>query len=896
MRKHFTLVVLGLLSLGAIAQANSDLAGTTYPASQNAIGRDVFFPNKSQTKATVEEIFAAPENTVLDGPYTSKARMTGYQNSDLGRPGMPTRYYQAFHGCYKSVNALRIIGLFNYFDKEKFDWYGCDSRGGMGADGILTAPVNFEVSFYREDENGEPGEMVFRKHFDIIGRALGVEIGVEGNMTPLYEFKVELGEEINLECGFMSFTATDMGDSPTCWFSVFTADTSLDYGLIDMGDSRIPATNPCVFSFMGDGKMAAQKALRLEGLQTPGATSFGTHEKVTVKIVNVGEKAVDDARLALFVDGNLLATEDVNATIPAGGSYSYTFMQRADISKEGNHKVEVRNVTPGDENISRSVVSVNVNVYGEGETCKSASLYDDPKLYISKVSVGNLENESQSEHYADYFATKELNVVPGETYTLSIEPMKAAVAGVWIDWNENGIFSDKGELAGYVYDKPLEFSVPEDIAVKPGKKRMRIVLDDSNNPQPCGEYYYGETEDYGVVLERNAGTPSMQLSVAEISESASVGSTDVREIPFDVTNIGDADLNASMTVEYELPIVYERRNAQTVRKFAGKLSAAPSSVRASEPTVDASVQHVLRYDNGFDTGVGVGNYETAIFGQCFPANVIGTVKGMKLSSVDVYLHEITGQNAAVKIFGQGIDGQAGKLLAEKEFTPVADSWNHIVLDTPVTLDGKDIWYGVELRGMQAGHYYIGIDSAPAVAGYGDACNVDNYWWSMSELGINHNFCVRANLTGERTAAINWLKLDKNAVSLHPNENAQVKVSLTSEGLEKAVYEAKIKITSNDELCRTSYIPVYFTNGTAAGIVSADLGKTVVKVVDGKILVRSEEEIVQVAAYDLYGRLAAVNGSVNSCELSLSEMAAGVYVVTVAYADGGAESLKVAVIR
>lgn len=895
MKKHFSMFILGIMSLSAVAQSDADFVGGTHPVS-NIVYGETFTPAKKQSRVTIEEIFAAPENTVLDGPYTSETKMSGYQSSDLGRPGRSTRYYQAFHGCRKSINALRVIGLFNYFDKEAFDWYRCDSRGAMGADNVLTKPVRFEVSFYREDENGDPGELVFRKNYDIIGRYLGVDIGLEGNMMPLHEFKVELGEEVNLECGYMSFAAADMGDSPACWFSVFTADTSLDHGKVEMDGEFIPATSPCVFSFMGDGKMAAQKALRVEEIKSPSRVSFGTHEKVSVKVVNVGEKAIEDARLELYLDGKLLATEDVYAMIPSGGSYTYTFMQRVDVSKVGDHKVEVRNATPGDEDISRRSASVDIHVYGEGEACESKSIYNDPTLFIKNVTVGNLDNSSQNSNYTDYYATKELNVVPGETYELIMDPMGVAATGVWIDWNGNGVFTDPKEFVGYVYKAPLEFSVPSDIAIKAGTKRMRIVMDRSNKPQPCGEYSYGETEDYGVVVSHREGTSVMQLSVAEISESSTVGSSEVKEIPIEFANVGGAELDAKLSVEYILPVVYGPRKSSADRKFEGKFSVAPSYAKTAEPSVGASVQHVLSYDQGFVTGVGVGNYDTAIFGQRYSADVIQTVKGMKLSSVDVYICDVTGKNASVKIFGQGVNGQAGNLLAEKEFTPVADSWNHIELDTPVTLDGTEIWYGIELRGMQAGQYYIGIDQGPAVAGYGEVCRVDNYWWSMSELGIDSNVCVRANLTGERTNAINWLKLDKNAVKLQPNGKENVKASLETAGLEKAVYEAKIKIASNDELCAVSYIPVYLTNGGAAGIVSTDLERTSVKVIDGNIVVNSEEEIAQVAAFDLTGRLAANNTMVNSCKISISDMPAGVYVVRVVYSDGVVESFKVVVIK
>ena len=222
------------------------------------------------------------------------------------------------------------------------------------------------------------------------------------------------------------FFATDMGDSPSCWFSIFTADSSHGRGLVELDGGFIPATSPSVFSLMGDGKMAAQKALRVEEIKSPSSVSSGTHEKVTVKIVNVGEQAIDDARLELYLNGKHLATEDVYAVIPSGGSYSYTFMKRVDVSKAGNHKIEVKNATSGDEDISRRSASLDIRVYGEGETCESKSIYNDPTLFITNVTVGDLDNSSESDHYTDYYDTKELHAVPGETYELIMNPMGVA--------------------------------------------------------------------------------------------------------------------------------------------------------------------------------------------------------------------------------------------------------------------------------------------------------------------------------------------------------------------------------------------------------------------------------------------------------------------------------------
>ena len=173
---------------------------------------------------------------------------------------MPTRFYQAFSGCTKTVSSLRVIGMFNYFDEVDYDWLHCESRGNIDENYTMTEPVTMEVAFYREDEKGYPGEVIYKKNIDIVGRYMGLTYGNEGNEMPLYEFTAELGEEIRLESGFMSFAAADMGDSPACWLSLFTADTSHGFAMMDMGDYGLMYANmPCIFSFMGDGAMAAKK-------------------------------------------------------------------------------------------------------------------------------------------------------------------------------------------------------------------------------------------------------------------------------------------------------------------------------------------------------------------------------------------------------------------------------------------------------------------------------------------------------------------------------------------------------------------------------------------------------------------------------------------------------------
>lgn len=310
---------------------------------------------------------------------------------------------------------------------------------------------------------------------------------------------------------------------------------------------------------------------------------------------------------------------------------------------------------------------------------------------------------------------------------------------------------------------------------------------------------------------------------------------------------------------------------------------------------EENVEYILKYDGGYASAVGVGNYDAAIFGSYYPANVIKSLEGMSISSVDVFIQEMP-EAASIKIFTEDENGDAGELLAEQPFEATAESWNHVTLSTPVKISDKGLWVGVEIRDMVENCYYIGIDDTPAVAGYGDLCNVGGKtWWSMSELGIDHNFCVRANVIGERTASINWLSLDKKALSIEAGQTADVNATLNPEGLGTGVFEAAIVITSNDELQPSLNIPVYLTNGIATGIDASTLDRSAVTVDADGVKITSDATILSVEAYDVMGRKLAVSTTEgNTHVLSLAKFGNGIHLLNVIYADGTSESFNVAV--
>lgn len=77
----------------------------------------------------------------------------------------------------------------------------------------------------------------------------------------------------------------------------------------------------------------------------------------------------------------------------------------------------------------------------------------------------------------------------------------------WIDFNDNGLFTDPGEALGNIPLPSLtanqwmnfSFIVPDDAKIGPTRLRIRETLS-NNNISPCATYNYGETEDFNITI------------------------------------------------------------------------------------------------------------------------------------------------------------------------------------------------------------------------------------------------------------------------------------------------------------------------------------------------------------------------------------------------------------
>ena len=154
--------------------------------------------------------------------------------------------------------------------------------------------------------------------------------------------------------------------------------------------------------------------------------------------------------------------------------------------------------------------------------CTSAST-DSGLMHISNVTVTSpsvfgflpMTSNSGTSNYTDYRPdpNRKVNLVYGSTGNVfsmtksgSVNPA-AAYVNVWIDYNANGIF-EASELTLSATSNTnntitSSFNVPTSAAVGGAINcavTMRVIFSNTFVPNGCGNFGYGEVEDYGVYL------------------------------------------------------------------------------------------------------------------------------------------------------------------------------------------------------------------------------------------------------------------------------------------------------------------------------------------------------------------------------------------------------------
>ena len=248
---------------------------------------------------------------------------------------------------------------------------------------------------------------------------------------------------------------------------------------------------------------------------------------------------IDSVNYSYSVNSNQIITANQIFNNLCGGTHTfeiYANSQTCGIENFGISQFAPVNLSTNVTNATCTQSgSATVNITGVGASalnnyCISEPQYLDYSLIESVYLVGdsltiNNNTSNQCNLYSD-FTSISTNVTPSNSYNLSINlgtchPLGFAFidfAKIYIDWNIDGDFDDLNELVGHINPtqspsiNTINFTVPSNAI--PGYSRMRIVAQNfqyqpNNLANPCDNNtaWFGETEDYTIIVSGSVATP-----------------------------------------------------------------------------------------------------------------------------------------------------------------------------------------------------------------------------------------------------------------------------------------------------------------------------------------------------------------------------------------------------
>ncbi|MBI2967648.1 MAG: T9SS type A sorting domain-containing protein [Bacteroidetes bacterium] len=295
-------------------------------------------------------------------------------------------------------------------------------------------------------------------------------------------------------------------------------------------------------------------------IDSPAAgCSFGANENITITVQNSGANPGVNIPVSYSINGGAPVNETITDTIPAGGTYLFTFTTSADLSATGTYTIDAWVSFPSDSNNTNDSITgytVTNSIVCCIPTYASACTSDD---YIDGVDFAGINNSvtgcnNNPDNYI-FDTTDTAFVTTGNSYSITITPsaLWPQGIGVWIDFNQNGSFSDAGE---FVFSAPPGSAPVSGTVVIPGSAssgntimRIRAVYNyEPVSTDDCNNQNYGETEDYPVVITvpvTDVGVTSM------ISPATGCGLSASEPVEVLIANYGTVSV-AGISISYTI--------------------------------------------------------------------------------------------------------------------------------------------------------------------------------------------------------------------------------------------------------------------------------------------------------------------------------------------------------
>ncbi|MCL9806035.1 GEVED domain-containing protein [Flavobacterium amniphilum] len=323
-------------------------------------------------------------------------------------------------------------------------------------------------------------------------------------------------------------------------------------------------------------------------LAASGTTSSSTNLSWTASTDNIGVTGYDVYQGATVVGTTASTTFNVTGL---AASTAYTFSVRAKDAAG---------------NISTASNTVNVTTSAVTITYCASQGNNTADERIGRVAIGSINNPSTGTAGYEDFTSLSTNLTRSASSTITVTPTWTSSTyaegyAVFIDYNQNGVFTDSGETVwstAATTTTPVSgsFTVPATATL--GATRMRVSMKYNGIPTSCEAFSYGQVEDYTVNIV--AGTPDTTAPSAPTNLAASGTTSSSTNLSWTAStdNVGvtgydvyqGATLKATVTTT---SYTVTGLTAATAYTFSVKAKDAAGNVSASSNTVNVTTSSVV---------------------------------------------------------------------------------------------------------------------------------------------------------------------------------------------------------------------------------------------------------------------------------------------------------------
>ncbi len=265
----------------------------------------------------------------------------------------------------------------------------------------------------------------------------------------------------------------------------------------------------------------------------------------------------DSGEQVWMVDGTTASTATGSFTVSANAPLGITRMR---VSMSANGVPAPCETFPRGE-VEDYVVNIK-NPDGGGDGYCSSNGNNTGSEHISRVKINSINNSSgvgtTSTGYSN-FTSISTNIFKGTPpVNIEITATKASSSDnesfkIWIDYNQDGDFTDSGELVASGITAALNvnasFTVPDGALT--GPTRMRVSMKYNSAQGPCESFQFGEVEDYTVNVRPAVGgdpycSSNGNNTNREHISRVQIGSID-RSSGVGTTSTGYSDFTSSST-------------------------------------------------------------------------------------------------------------------------------------------------------------------------------------------------------------------------------------------------------------------------------------------------------------------------------------------------------------